>query len=384
MNHLEGQTSPYLLQHVNNPVDWHPWSPEALDKARELDRPIFLSIGYAACHWCHVMERESFEDPAIAALMNRLFVNIKVDREERPDVDDVYMRSVQMMTGRGGWPMTVFLTPDLEPFFGGTYFPPEARHGMPGFPDVLAGVASAYAERRGEVAETAAQLREHLQPRSMRSEDNLGAREIYKAVMAQHDNFDPNYGGFGGAPKFPHTTGLLLHLRYAVSQDDPELLQEVMFTLRQMAGGGIRDHVGGGFHRYAVDARWLVPHFEKMLYDNALLTIAYLEAFQHDGGEDLADAAATTLDWVRREMQDPEGGYYATLDADSEGEEGKYYVWSLTEIVDLLGDDAPDFVTAYDVSREGNWEGTNIVNQPRPLSAVRRGGSGAGLYIGGG
>ncbi|NKB87659.1 MAG: DUF255 domain-containing protein [Acidobacteria bacterium] len=369
-NRLANESSPYLQQHAHNPVDWYPWGEEALQRAREEDRPILLSVGYAACHWCHVMEHESFESPAIAELMNKLFVNIKVDREERPDVDDVYMRAVQMMTGRGGWPMTVFLTPELEPFFGGTYFPPEPRHGMPGFPDVLAGVAQAYAERRDEVAATGAQLREHLQPRPQRSEEALGAREIYKAVMAQHDNFDPNYGGFGGAPKFPHTTGLMLHLRYAVGQGDPELLQEVIFSLRQMAGGGIRDHVGGGFHRYAVDAQWLVPHFEKMLYDNALLAVSYLEAFQHDGSADLAAAARTTLDWVRREMQDERGGYYSTLDADSEGVEGKYYVWSLAEVEELLGDEAPAFAAAYDVTAEGNWEGSNIANTPRPLSVV--------------
>ena len=371
-NHLSGESSPYLQQHAHNPVDWHPWGPEALQRARDEDRPILLSIGYAACHWCHVMERESFEDASIAALMNRHFVNIKVDREERPDVDDVYMRAVQMMTGHGGWPLTVFLTPDLEPFYGGTYFPPEPRHGMPSFAQLLEGMARAYSERRGEITATAAQLREHLQSQTppSASADAPSAKTIYRAVMAQHDNFDPNYGGFGGAPKFPHTTGLMLHLRYAVSRDDPELLDEVLFTLRQMAAGGIRDHVGGGFHRYATDACWLIPHFEKMLYDNALLTVTYLEAYQHDGSADLAEAASTTLDWVRREMQDPQGGYYATLDADSEGVEGKYYVWAQPEIEELLGVDAELFMAAYDVSPAGNWEGTTILNTPRPLAAI--------------
>jgi hypothetical protein len=368
-NRLARETSPYLLQHAHNPVDWFPWGAEAHARARNENRPILLSVGYAACHWCHVMEHESFENPSIAALMNEHFVNIKVDREERPDVDDVYMRAVQMMTGRGGWPMTVFLTPDLEPFFGGTYFPPEPRHGMPGFPELLTGVAAAFAERRDEVASTAAQLREHLQPQAQRTPDDdaPNAKMIYRAVMAQHDTFDPNYGGFGGAPKFPHTTGLVLHLRYALGQDDAELLQEALFSLRQMAGGGIRDHVGGGFHRYATDAAWLVPHFEKMLYDNALLAGVYLEAYQHDRGEDLADAARTTLDWVRREMQDPAGGYYATLDADSEGVEGKYYVWDLAEIETLLGDDAELFAAVYDASAGGNWEGSTILNTPRGI-----------------
>ena len=371
-NHLASESSPYLLQHAHNPVDWYPWGPEALQRSRDEDRPILLSIGYAACHWCHVMERESFEDAGIAALMNQHFVNIKVDREERPDVDDVYMRAVQMMTGHGGWPLTVFLTPDLEPFYGGTYFPPEPRHGMPSFPELLDGMAHAYAQRRDEISVTAAQLRQHLQARAPQSADAdaPSARTIYRAVMAQHDNFDPNYGGFTGAPKFPHTTGLMLNLRYAVSQEDSELLGEVMFTLRQMAGGGIRDHVGGGFHRYATDARWLIPHFEKMLYDNALLSITYLEAFQHDGSLDLADAVRTTLDWVRREMQDPQGGYYATLDADSEGVEGKFYVWSQGEIEALLGDDAEFFQAAYDVTAAGNWEGSTILNTPRPLAAI--------------
>ncbi len=371
-NRLADETSPYLLQHAHNPVDWYPWGPEALERARAEDRPILLSVGYAACHWCHVMEHESFEDAAIAGLMNQSFVCIKVDREERPDVDDVYMRAVQMMTGHGGWPMTVFLTPELEPFFGGTYFPPEPRQGMPGFTQVLSGVAGAYAERRDEVSATAAQLREHLQSHSLAATDGEApsAKLIYKAVMAQHDTFDPNYGGFGNAPKFPHTTGLQLHLRYAVSQDDPELLGEVLFSLRQMAGGGIRDHVGGGFHRYATDAQWLIPHFEKMLYDNALLATTYLEAFQHDGGKDLAHAATTTLDWVCREMQDPEGGYYATLDADTEGVEGKYYVWNLSEIESLLGDDAELFASAHDASPEGNWEGNTILNTPRALAEI--------------
>jgi len=370
-NRLAGESSPYLLQHAHNPVDWHPWGTEALQRARDEDLPVLLSIGYAACHWCHVMERESFEDAGIAALMNRHFVNIKVDREERPDVDDVYMRAVQMMTGHGGWPLTVFLTPELEPFYGGTYFPPEPRHGMPSFAQVLEGMAHAYAERRGEITATATQLREHLQPApQVADEDAPSAKTIYRAVMAQHDNFDPNYGGFGGAPKFPHTTGLMLHLRYAVSQDDPELLGEALFTLRQMAGGGIRDHVGGGFHRYATDARWLIPHFEKMLYDNALLAVTYLEAYQHDGSADLAEAASTTLDWVRREMQDPQGGYYATLDADSEGVEGKYYVWDQPEIEELLGDEAEFFMAAYDVGPDGNWEGTTILNTPRPLTEI--------------
>jgi uncharacterized protein YyaL (SSP411 family) len=371
-NRLAGESSPYLQQHAHNPVDWYPWGEEALARARDEDRPILLSIGYAACHWCHVMERESFEDPGVAAVMNENFVCIKVDREERPDLDDVYMRAVQMMTGHGGWPLTAFLTPDLEPFYGGTYFPPEPRHGMPAFTQVLLGVARAYVQQRDDIAATGRQLREHLQPwdASATAGSEPGAKLIYRAVMGQHDRFDPNYGGFGPAPKFPQTTQLMLHLRYAVGQGDAALLDEALFSLRQMAAGGIRDHVGGGFHRYSTDARWLVPHFEKMLYDNALLASAFLDAYRVDGGEDLAAAARTTLDWVRREMQDEGGGYYATLDADSEGVEGKFYVWGRDEIDRLLGEDAESFAAAYDIREGGNWEGASIPNTPRPLGHV--------------
>ena len=371
-NALAGETSPYLLQHAHNPVDWHPWGKAALEQARQRDRPILLSIGYAACHWCHVMERESFEDEATARLMNELFVCIKVDREERPDLDDIYMQAVQMMTGHGGWPLTVFLTPDLEPFYGGTYFPPQDRPGMPGFCRLLASVAESFSEQRREVDEIAAQLRRRLQPRRTpgSATELLGHDLVHRAAMELHDQYDPKYGGFGPAPKFPHSTSISLLLRYAWQHHDEDLLQEAVFTLEQMAGGGIYDHVGGGFHRYSTDARWLVPHFEKMLYDNALLAVTYLQAYQITTHDVFATVARETLDWVLRDMQSPQGGYYSTLDADSEGTEGKYYVWQRDEIIDLLGDQGEAFCAVYDVSAGGNWEGAVILNRPKPLSSI--------------
>ena len=370
-NRLAEETSPYLLQHASNPVDWYPWGREALDHALAQDKPILLSVGYAACHWCHVMERESFENQATAELMNENFVCIKVDREERPDIDDIYMRAVQMMTGRGGWPLTAFLAPDQRPFFGGTYYPPEPRHGMPSFTQVLHGIVDAYAKRRDEIESTGAQLLEHLQaPRASRAEASLDRTLIQRAAMELHERFDPNYGGFGAAPKFPNSMSISLLLRHAAGHNDSDLLQEALFTLDQMAAGGIYDQVGGGFHRYATDARWLVPHFEKMLYDNALLATTYLEAYQLTGKLALADTVSETLDWVAREMQSSDGGYYSTLDADSEGVEGKYYVWDQAELQALLGDDAEVFGRAYGVSADGNWEGNNILHLPRPLETL--------------
>ena len=370
-NHLGEETSPYLLQHASNPVNWYPWGKAALDRASAEDKPILLSVGYAACHWCHVMERESFENPATAELMNEHFVCIKVDREERPDIDDIYMRAVQMMTGHGGWPLTAFLAPDLRPFFGGTYYPPEPRHGMPSFTQVLHGVADAYANRRDEIEATGAQLLEHLQaPRVSRAQASLDPNLIQCAAMELQARFDPNYGGFGAAPKFPNSMSISLLLRHAAARHDTDLLQEALFTLDQMAAGGIYDQVGGGFHRYATDARWLVPHFEKMLYDNALLATAYLEAYQLTGKRALADTVSETLDWVAQEMQSSDGGYYSTLDADSEGVEGKYYVWDQTELQVLLGDDAEVFGCAYGVTASGNWEGSNILHLPRSLEQL--------------
>ncbi len=370
-NRLAGETSPYLLQHAHNPVDWYPWGPEALASARAHDRPILLSIGYAACHWCHVMERESFENPAIAQQMNDNFVCIKVDREERPDLDDIYMQAVQMMSGHGGWPLTAFLTPELEPFAGGTYFPPEDRPHMPGLPRVLEHIATTWRERRGEAEQLGKMLRDRLQPQPARPDlELLDSELIHRAAMALHDRFDPDYGGFGPAPKFPNTTWIALLLRYGNAHGDDDLIGEATFTLDSMAAGGIHDHAAGGFHRYATDARWLVPHFEKMLYDNAVLAGAYLDACQVTGNDSHARIAASTLDWVQREMQSSDGGYYSTLDADSEGVEGKYYVWSTAEIVELLGEGSDTFCGAYGVVESGNWEGTNILHLPRPLSLV--------------
>jgi uncharacterized protein YyaL (SSP411 family) len=354
-----------LLQHAFNPVDWYPWGEEALSLARKLDKPIFLSIGYSACHWCHVMEHESFENPNIAKRMNDLFVCIKVDREERPDLDQIYMTSVQMMTGRGGWPMSMFLTPMLQPFYGGTYWPPVSRMGMPGFHDILKGVADAWANRRDDVLRSAGELTEELirstsepMPRSGMSLETLrGAmRELLRRI-------DWEEGGLGGAPKFPHPMDLRVLLRCWKRFGEKRTLDAVRLTLDKMAGGGIYDQLGGGFHRYSTDAHWLAPHFEKMLYDNALLTQAYLEAYQATGNPNDARVVRETLDYVLREMTQPGGGFYSTQDADSEGEEGKFFVWSQQEILELLGpEDGPLFCEAYDVSPHGNWEGHNILN----------------------
>ena len=368
-NRLAAETSPYLLQHATNPVDWYAWGPEALQRARDEDKPILLSIGYAACHWCHVMEEESFEDPRTAELMNELFVCIKVDREERPDLDEIYMAAVQMMTGHGGWPLTVFLTPELAPFFGGTYFPPEDRGGMPGFRNLLRHVEESYRQRRGEVDAMGGRLREQLRlaQRQLRTPELLGPEVIQHGARQLLERFDPVYGGFSDAPKFPHPTTIQLLLRRAHDWGDDELMTAATSTLKQMAAGGIYDHLAGGFHRYATDRRWLVPHFEKMLYDNALLAMAYLEGYQATEDVEFARVAAETLDWVERDMQDKGGGYYSTLDADSEGVEGKFYIWSAAQVATLLGSDAEEFCRLYDVSATGNWEGHNILNRSRSL-----------------
>jgi len=372
-NRLAQETSPYLLQHAHTPVDWHPWGPEALEEARREDKPILLSIGYAACHWCHVMERESFEDEEIAAHMNEGFVCIKVDREERPDLDDIYMTAVQMMTGHGGWPLTVFLTPDLKPFFGGTYFPPEDRVGMRGFRSVLEAVRQSYDQERGPVEATASNIVEHIQANARRPGKSttleiLSADLINAAVADYRHRFEPVFGGFSAAPKFPHPMAISLLLRYVWHHGDAEVLHMATLSLDRMAYGGMYDQLGGGFHRYSTDDRWLVPHFEKMLYDNALLATAYLEAVQLVGHEEYRRVATETLDWVIRDMQSPAGGYYSTLDADSEGEEGRFYVWQHAEIQSLLGERAAAFCTVYDVTENGNWEGTNILNLSRPAA----------------
>jgi uncharacterized protein YyaL (SSP411 family) len=370
-NRLAAETSPYLLQHARNPVNWYPWGEEALEKARRDDKPILLSIGYSACHWCHVMEKESFENDDIASLMNESFVSIKVDREERPDIDEIYMSAVQMMTGSGGWPLTVFLTPELEPFYGGTYFPPEDRWGRPGFATVLREIARIYREERPRVRETSKAMAERIQSLAAipESREILTRTLVGKAARELAMRFDPREGGFSPAPKFPPSGAISLLLRYHASSRDPDALAMVELTLDKMAAGGMYDHLGGGFHRYSTDAVWLVPHFEKMLYDNALLARAYLEAYQVTRKEDYARIARETLEWMLREMQGEEGGYYSTQDADSEGVEGKFYVWSEDEVRKLLGDRADEFCRTYDVTRSGNWEGENILHRPEGFTS---------------
>jgi uncharacterized protein YyaL (SSP411 family)/aryl-alcohol dehydrogenase-like predicted oxidoreductase len=373
-NRLAESTSPYLLQHAHNPVDWHPWGEEALARARAEDKPILLSIGYSACHWCHVMERESFENDAIAALMNEHFVPVKVDREERPDLDDIYMAATLAMNqGHGGWPMTVFLTPDQEPFFAGTYFPPEDKHGRPGFRTLLIRIADLWrkdkASLRDQGAELARYLRESTRPAPGTS---VGLPELKTALAQYRADFDPVWGGFGRAPKFPPSVGLMLLLRAHQRFGDADALAMVRKTLDAMARGGMYDHVAGGFSRYSVDERWLVPHFEKMLYDNALLARAYLEGFQVTGDPFHQRIATEILDYVLREMTSEEGGFHSATDADSEGEEGKFFVWTPEEIRQAVGDDeaARRFCAYYDVTERGNFEGKSIPNTPSPLPDV--------------
>ena len=369
-NRLINETSPYLLQHAHNPVDWYPWGEEALAQAKQQDKPILLSIGYAACHWCHVMEHESFENEQIAAIMNQYFINIKVDREERPDLDEIYMNAVQMLTGQGGWPMTMFLTPELKPFYGGTYFPPDNRYGRPGFPRVLLGVAEAYRERRDAVGEQAEQIIANLsQLSAMEGRGHqLTTDMLDRAYQDYLSRFDHHDGGFGSAPKFPPSMGLLLLLRHWHRTGNPNALNMVEVTLEKMARGGMYDQLGGGFHRYSIDERWLVPHFEKMLYDNALLTVAYLEAYQATGKPFYRQIAIETLDYVLAEMYDAEkGGFYSTQDADSEGVEGKFFVWEPDEVEQLLGEEnANIFCEYYDITEPGNFEHKNILHVQTP------------------
>ncbi len=386
-NQLAGEISQYLLQHAENPVQWHTWNAEALELARSRQAPIFLSIGYSSCHWCHVMAHESFEDRRIADLLNEHFVSIKVDREERPDLDQIYMEAVQLMTGQGGWPLSVFLTPEGQPFYGGTYWPAQKRYNMPGFDLILQAVAEAWEKRRGELIDQAAKvtgiLRENNFAKHGAGSVELDERVLEAAEAVFVQSFDPQYGGFGPAPKFPQPLVLNFLLSRWTHAADDELLHVVTTSLDRMAMGGICDQLGGGFHRYSVDARWIVPHFEKMLYDNALLSTCYLKAWQaannqsplplgEGQGEGVsrhyADIVRETLDYVLRDMTAPHGGFYSAEDADSEGQEGKFYVWTMDQIQDVLGlETAATFRRVYDVSATGNFEGQNILYLSRPI-----------------
>ena len=367
MNRLINETSPYLLQHRDNPVDWYPWGEEAFARAREEDRPLLLSVGYSACHWCHVMAHESFEDDATAALMNALFVNVKVDREERPDVDDIYMQAVQALSGHGGWPMTVFLLPDGRPFYGGTYYPPVARMGMPAFRDLLRGVEDAYRNRRDEVDRAAASLTGSLGRLALNiggPADMLNEALLDAAAAGALRNFDALHGGFGGAPKFPQPMILEFLLRTHLRTGDRRALRAAELTLTKMARGGMYDQIGGGFHRYSVDAVWLVPHFEKMLYDNAQLARCYLRAWQVTGDPLFREIAEQTCDYILREMTHAGGGFFSATDADSEGEEGLFFVWDVAELQEILGEEAALACDYWGVSAGGNFEGSNILNVP--------------------
>ncbi|MGI8968633.1 MAG: thioredoxin domain-containing protein, partial [Chloroflexota bacterium] len=372
-NSLSGEKSPYLLQHAENPVDWHPWGNEALSLAQSLDKPILVSVGYSACHWCHVMAHESFEDATIAGFMNEHFVNIKVDREERPDVDAIYMEAVQAMSGQGGWPLNVFLTPDGLPFFGGTYFPPVAGRGIAAWPDVLAAIADAYRERRADLLHNAAILTRHIAQAQTRTGEAVALNPdlLRAALRAASHEFDHRSGGFGGAPKFPQPLGLDLILRLAHRFDDTEARDFVLFSLRHMQAGGIYDQLGGGFARYSVDGHWLVPHFEKMLYDNALLARTYLHAFQVSGDPLFRSVVEQTLDYMLRVLVAPDGAFFSSEDADSERVEGKFYVWTPDEFERVLGPKMAALASArYGVSPEGNFDGVNILIQARSLESV--------------
>jgi uncharacterized protein len=373
-NRLINETSPYLLQHANNPVDWYPWGSEALERAQKEDRPIFLSIGYAACHWCHVMEHESFEDAETAALLNEHFVPVKVDREERPDLDSIYMKAVVAMTGQGGWPMSMFLTPEGVPFYGGTYFPNSRRHGLPAFQDVLRGVADAWQNRREEILSNGSQVLAALNqsnlPGALQTEGPLEPGTLDEALEKLYRSHDRTNGGWGGAPKFPQPMTIEFLIRRYVATHEEFILKTIAKALDKMARGGIYDQLGGGFHRYATDAIWLVPHFEKMLYDNAQLARVYLHAWQITRNGFYRRITTEILDYVAREMTDPRGGFYSSQDADSEGVEGKFFAWTPEEIRAALGDDAQLFVDAYGITDLGNFEGKNILYVARDLDVL--------------
>lgn len=372
-NHLIHETSPYLLQHAHNPVDWYPWGEEALNKAKLENKPILVSIGYAACHWCHVMERESFENAETAAIMNRHFINIKIDREERPDLDHIYMDAVQSMTGSGGWPLNVFLTPEAKPFYGGTYFPPQRAYNRPSWSEVLLGVVQAFRERRHEIDAQAENLTEHLAQSNSFGLQKLPGEEIFDAAKTTEafqnimKSADREWGGFGRAPKFPQTFSIQYLLRYHYLTNDREALDQALLSLDKMIDGGIYDQAGGGFARYSTDTEWLAPHFEKMLYDNALLVSVLSEAYQLTGKERYKTVITETMEFIRRELFHPAGGFYAALDADSEGVEGKFYVWSKAEVEELLGEEAALFCEYYDITDHGNWEETNILRVKKAI-----------------
>ncbi|MFC2076229.1 thioredoxin domain-containing protein [candidate division KSB1 bacterium] len=382
-NRLIHERSPYLLQHAANPVDWHPWGDAAFEKARADNKPIFLSIGYSTCHWCHVMERESFENEQIAKILNENFIPIKVDREERPDIDEIYMKATQLVTGGGGWPNSLWLTPDGRPWFAGTYFPPQDAYGRPGFRTVLLSLAEYWETRPDDVETQAEQIREAMERMSSVGDfsgtGKLSSLLIERSLESHRESFDSGWGGFGGAPKFPpHGSISLIFDQYQRTGDQSDL-DMALNTLKRMAAGGIHDHLGGGFHRYSTDARWLTPHFEKMLYDNAQLSRAYVDAYLISGDEDFRVAAVGTYDWVLREMTDSKGGFYSAIDADSEGEEGKFYVWGRDEVISILGEEEGDlFCSVYNVRTEGNFSdeatgntpGTNIIHLEKPIDEI--------------
>jgi uncharacterized protein YyaL (SSP411 family) len=396
MNRLAGETSPYLLQHAHNPVDWFPWGDEALGKARAEDKPLLVSIGYAACHWCHVMERESFEDPATAEIMNRNFVNVKIDREERPDLDNIYMEAVQLIAGSGGWPLNVFLTPEAKPFYGGTYFPPRDGYGRPSWKSLLEHIASVYRDQRDEVERQAESLTNHIAGTNSfgiknretgsgnANPDEEGAllsagmppafkkettEAIFENLMRTADRRD---GGFGQAPKFPQTFSIRYLLQHYYYTRNTDALSQALLSLDKMIFGGIYDQLGGGFARYSTDGEWLVPHFEKMLYDNALLVTVISEAWQISKKPHYREAIIQTMEFLKRELRSPENGFYSSLDADSEGEEGKYYVWTKKETDTLLGKDSGAFAEYYDITEKGNWEGKNILRVKDPANPLPR------------